>query len=145
MDVGLRATSPQEILDQIGRHTYTRLGKSRIHGIGVFAIRTIPKGTDPFADGPEYDYVEVPEAMVESLEEPVKLFLKDVCAKENGVYWVPDIGLTGMGQGWYLNHSRRPNMGTEDGDKFIALQDIEVGEELTIDYATFNDDSEVPS
>ncbi len=140
--------SPEEAADflaGINRSTYTRFAPSPIHGIGVFAVRRIPKGTDPFAQGPDFDYVKVPPAALDALDPEVKRLLTDLCVFEDGVLWVPSFGLVGAGQGWYLNHSTMPNMGTpqdgeEHGDAFYALRDIEPDEELTIDYGTYNDD-----
>lgn len=133
------------LLSSIGKHTYTRIGRSPIHGIGVFAIRKIPQGVNPFGDGADFDYVQVPPTLVEVLEPGVRKLLKDLCVFEDDVYWVPDYGLNQCGVGWYLNHSTTPNMGTPEngddhGDEFFALRDIEPGEELTIDYGTYNDD-----
>lgn len=43
----------------------------------------------------------------------------------------------------YINHSCAPNLAfTEDGSAFYALRDIVIGEELTYDYATSEDDGD---
>src|SRR5437870_10035362 len=36
------------LLEHLRMRTFVRLQPSAIHGVGVFAIRPIPKGTDPF-------------------------------------------------------------------------------------------------
>jgi SET domain-containing protein len=45
---------------------------------------------------------------------------------------------------WYLNHSKKPNVGCDKDCKFFALEDILVGKELTADYETYNDFGKKP-
>jgi uncharacterized protein len=40
----------------------------------------------------------------------------------------------------FLNHSCEPNVGVGGNVVFVAMGDIAAGEELTIDYAMFDDD-----
>ena len=43
---------------------------------------------------------------------------------------------------WYLNEPRageKPNIRCGENDLFYALRDIEPGEELTVDYKTYNE------
>jgi SET domain-containing protein len=42
----------------------------------------------------------------------------------------------------FLNHSCEPNVGIRGQIVFVALRDIAAGEELTVDYATIDHDSE---
>lgn len=42
----------------------------------------------------------------------------------------------------FLNHSCEPNVGVQGQIVFVAMRDIAVGEELTLDYATIDHDSE---
>jgi hypothetical protein len=39
--------------------------------------------------------------------------------------------------GWYINHSCNPNSGIKDSIKIVAMKNIRRGEEVTIDYSTF--------
>ncbi len=41
----------------------------------------------------------------------------------------------------FLNHSCEPNVGVAGNIIFVAMRDIAAGEELTIDYAMFDDDN----
>lgn len=41
----------------------------------------------------------------------------------------------------FLNHSCEPNVGVGGNIVFVAMRDIAVGEELTIDYAMIDDDT----
>ena len=40
----------QTILEHLKNNIYCRLKPSKIHGVGVFAIRNIPKNTNPFKE-----------------------------------------------------------------------------------------------
>jgi uncharacterized protein len=42
----------------------------------------------------------------------------------------------------FLNHSCEPNVGVQGQIGFVALRDVEPGEELTIDYGTIDHDAE---
>jgi hypothetical protein len=42
----------------------------------------------------------------------------------------------------FLNHSCEPNVGIQGQIVFVAMRDIAPGEELTLDYATIDQDSE---
>ena len=42
----------------------------------------------------------------------------------------------------FLNHSCEPNVGVQGQIVFVALRDVEPGEELTIDYGTIDHDAE---
>lgn len=41
---------------------------------------------------------------------------------------------------WYLNSSREPNVRCDEDYNFLALRDIERGEELTVDYSTYSEE-----
>src|SRR5262249_39801756 len=42
----------------------------------------------------------------------------------------------------FLNHCCEPNVGVQGQIVFVAMRDIAVGEELTLDYATIDQDAE---
>jgi len=42
----------------------------------------------------------------------------------------------------FLNHSCEPNVGVAGNIVFVAMRDVAAGEELTIDYALFDDSDE---
>jgi len=42
----------------------------------------------------------------------------------------------------FLNHSCEPNVGIQGQIVFVAMRDVAAGEELTLDYATIDHDSE---
>jgi hypothetical protein len=121
---------------------YTRLGCSSIHGVGVFAIKNIPKGADIFYGDEEQSLVKIKKEEVEKIGDPEirKLYL-DFCIIKDGVYKCPP-NFNQMTVGWYLNEPRegeKPNVGCHVKRDYIfyALRNIQEGEELTVDYSTF--------
>jgi hypothetical protein len=116
---------------------YTRLGKSR-NGVGLFAIRDIPKGVDPLKHcDPFGDAIEVSEEELAAADAPeeAKRLISDFCALQDGVYHVPDYGIDAIDKSYFLNHSDTPNMTTKNGgESFVALRHIAPGEELTVNY-----------
>jgi SET domain-containing protein len=116
---------------------YARIGRSRIHGVGVLAIRDIPAGTRVFR-GEDERVVWVSRATVRRLPEPLRRLYEDF-----GQLWGERLGVPRtfnmLSVGWYLNHSDRPNVAADDDGRFHALRRIRKGEELTADYRTFAD------
>ena len=63
-----------EFLRRVLANCYCRLAPSAIHGIGVFAIRNIPRGRNPFNTLPKYarpGYVRITSSELDAL--PPKL------------------------------------------------------------------------
>jgi SET domain-containing protein len=132
--------SRKQTVARIFQESYCRLAPSGIHGIGVFAVRDIPKGVNPFRIGIRYpnSWIEITET--ELARAPVgvaallaTLFLWD----DEGKFRVPSIGTNLVDIGSYLNHSDEPNLRTADGNVFRARRRIAKGEELTVDYASY--------
>jgi len=117
---------------------FARIGRSRIHGVGVIAVRDIPAGTALFRG--ESERVRwVSRDAVRRLPPALRALYEDF-----GMVWGTRIGvpptLNMLSVGWYLNHSDRPNVEADDDARFFALRDIRAGEELTADYRTFVDE-----
>ena len=117
---------------------YTRIGPSRIHGVGVRAIRDIPAGTLVFQRESER-VAWVSRAAVRRLPPAIRALYEDF-----GMVWGEQIGvpptLNMLSVGWYVNHSDRPNIEAGDDARFRALRRIRKGAELTADYRTFVDE-----
>lgn len=118
---------------------YTRLGVSKIHGIGVFAISNIKKQTKLFYN--DNDAIKwVHKKHISKLPKRLKEFYSDFCILRGDYYGCPnnfnDLTIT-----WYLNHSDKPNVYCDKKYIFYSLRNIRVGEELTIDYNSFSEDS----
>ena len=99
--------------------------KSDVHGRGVFATQFIPKGTELVCDvilinkELEENYVDI-----NIFSFPWNKTHYSIC----------------MGFASFFNHNRKPNIKNKRIDKenlkdyFITLEDINVGDELFIDY-----------
>lgn len=123
---------------------YCRIGRTT-HGVGLVAIRPIPKGTNPFKHCDPYgDALMISKEELISCNAPdeAKKLVKDFCPLQNGIYYVPDDGIDCIDKSYFINHSTNPNLTSNDrGITFITARDIETGEELTADY-DFYDDNE---
>jgi hypothetical protein len=117
---------------------YVRLKPSKIHkgGVGVFAIRPIPKGTSVFSGENEK------LVWTDSKSLPKSLYFRDLYTDfgvlREGRYATPE-NFNSIGPGWYLNNSKKPNVSCDENLDFIAIRNIATGEELTADYASYSD------
>lgn len=113
------------------------------HGVGVVAIRNIPKGVDVFKNcDPHGDVLEITEKELEGNPAPeaAKQLVRDFCALQGGVYFVPNYGMDAIDKSYFLNHSRKPNMVTKDkGETFVTARVIKKGEELTANYEEYHE------
>jgi hypothetical protein len=124
------------------QNVYCRFGVSKVlgAGVGVFAIRRIPKGINPFQDTIGTKWVKVKISDLADVHPNVMKMIDDFGVKEGNSIWVPKTGLNNLTICFHINHSKTPNMGTEDqGDSFFTLRIIEEGEELTVDYETYDE------
>lgn len=119
------------MVEHLNNTVYCTIKPSPIHGIGVFAIRDIPKGTAFAEESPEivcasltedeFDRL-LPEVQHEILEHTV--FIEN----EPLVFISPNSACNFRS---YMNHADEPNT-----DGHVALRDITKGEELTEDFRT---------
>jgi len=128
--------------------TSCRLAKSKIHGIGVIAIKDIKKGTNPFkyTSGECINYKITPltkeDLKKAKIDKNVMKMIDDFFHPLDGIYYVPHDGLNSMDISFFLNHSETPNIKWIDNNKcdygiFKAIKNIKTGEELTIDYRKY--------
>ena len=120
---------------------YTRLGRSQFGGIGVIAIIPIPAGTNIFNEAPDdgETYIEVPKDEVENLPPHMKQLYDDFAVLDNGIYYCPK-SFNEITPSYFLNHSKKPNVECRKPEYiFFSLRDIEPGEELLVDYDTYDD------
>ena len=134
----------KQLLKELDNETYARLGVSTVcSGIGVFAIRDIPEGVDPFKRCREITkWVRLSEDEVKNLPESVSMLVQDMCVKEKGKYYLPDFGINQIDMSFYLNHGKNSNMRPERlGEAFIAKRLINQGEELIVNYDEYDEGS----
>jgi SET domain-containing protein len=116
---------------------FTRLRPSSGKGIGVFAIRDIPQGLDPFL-GESSGTTLVSRAEVEAIREPeIRQMYLDFCPLVDDHYLAPR-DFNRLTTAWYMNHSDQPNVVADDNVNFVTAVLIREGEELTVDYRTFS-------
>lgn len=133
----------EALLEQLRNDTYVMLKPSGIHGIGVFAIRPIPKGCRSIFSKDTGEWIKLPVAEVELLPAHAKDLVETYCLFDETDYYVPDYGFKLMDLVNYLNHSPYPNvMSVNDGEIFEAMRDIEPGEELLVHYGHIVDGME---
>ena len=127
----------EALLKQLQSQTYVMIKPSPLHGIGVFAIRDIPKGTkDIFSEG-FGDWIKVSKDEVDTLPSHSRELIENHCLFYEDSYFIPEYGFKLIDLVIYLNHSETPNvLSLNDGEQFEALVDIKPGEELLVDYGT---------
>jgi SET domain-containing protein len=133
----------EALLKDLHQDTYVMIKPSPLHGIGVFAIRDIPKGTrDLFSQGVG-EWIKLTIAEVEALPKHSRDLVENHCLFDEDYYYVPDYGFKLVDLVIYLNHSDTPNIiSINEGEFFEAIRDITAGEELLLDYGTIVDCAE---
>jgi SET domain-containing protein len=114
----------------------TYLDRSGIHGIGLFAAERIPKGTVVWRRSPDLDVLLTAEqiaALHPAAREQIEkyTYLDRMLGK---------FVLCGD-DARFFNHDDEPNcldFPDERGGTTVAARDIDQGEELTSDYASFD-------
>jgi len=133
----------EALLKDLQQDTYVMLKPSPLHGIGVFAIRDIPKGTRNIFSQGVGEWIKLTNAEVEALPKHAKDLVENHCLFDEGHYYVPDYGFKLVDLVIYLNHAEMPNViSINDGEFFEAICDIKTGEELLVDYGTIVDSTE---
>ena len=129
----------KEVLKRL-QQTYSRLQPSKVSGVGVFAIRDIPKNISPFKGVNKQKWQEFKLEELKHLDKEILRMIDDfyVIEKDQTVM-IPEYALNGMDISFFLNHSKKPNMYTKDeGTTFYTKRKIKKGEELTIAYGTYD-------
>jgi len=119
----------------------TRIGKSKIHGIGLFACNPIRKGTAVWNFTPGLD-LAVSQQMIARMNVELREFFHHYgyLSAKSGRY------VLHADNARFINHSTNanlqsvPSMGEEE-EIDVAARDIPAGEELTADYWQFDLDA----
>ncbi|MBL0068745.1 MAG: SET domain-containing protein [Chitinophagaceae bacterium] len=127
----------EQLLLELQQDTYVMLKPSPIEGIGVFAIRDIPKGCRTIFSAGIGEWIKVSIDEVEKLPAHSRNLVETYCLYDEENYFVPSYGFKLMDTVLYLNHSAQFNIASvNDGEQFEALRDIKAGEELLVDYGS---------
>ena len=115
----------------------TRIGSSRIHGIGVFTEERIKQGQVVWVFDDRFDK-RIPVSQLAGLPKLVCVFLRtygyeEIHEGERTIVLCGD-------HARHMNHSDHPNL--VEAEATFAARDIERGEELTCNYFTFDLDAE---
>lgn len=127
----------QELLHELSGNTWVMLRPSAIEGIGVFAVRDIPKGCRDMFGKPDAadEWITISKNEIETLPAHARFLVGNYCLYDEENYFLPAHGFKKMDVSLFLNHSDTPNIvSINDGDFFETLRDIKQGEELLIDY-----------
>lgn len=133
----------ERLLFNLQNDTYVRLQPSSVQGVGVFAVKDIPRGIDPFKTPIKIKYgtIKLTKSEINSLNPGVKKMVKDFIDPSGDFYYVPENGLNSLDISFYLNHSETNNLEIIEGDgeylSFITIRPIKRGEELTINYGEY--------
>jgi hypothetical protein len=128
------ATSYRDpIPDVPHKDVFAKLGPSRRSksGVGLFAIKRIPKDTQIFAgENEEVCWID-PKALPRS--GPARALYDELAIISKRGYGCP-VSFNRLTPAWFMNESRRPNTRIDENYDFIALRDIRSGEELTTNF-----------
>jgi SET domain-containing protein len=114
------------------RSSKSEIKKSPINGKGLFAIKKIAKGEIVAIKGGSIAH----KSQWEKLEK--KLGSAEIQVAEE-YFIAPTRKKDRETSMLYTNHSCDPNIGIQGQIVFVAMRDIEAGEELTHDWATTDD------
>ncbi|MEI7734587.1 MAG: SET domain-containing protein [Ferruginibacter sp.] len=126
-----------ELLAELSSNTFVMLKSSPIEGVGVFAVRDIPKGCRQMFGQPDAaeEWITISKKEIEILPNHAQFLVGNYCLYDDKNYFVPAQGFKKMDVSLFLNHSNTPNIiSINDGDYFETIRNIKEGEELLIDY-----------
>jgi hypothetical protein len=118
----------------------TKIGESKIHGIGLFADEDIPIGTIIWRYFPKLDIA----LNIQEVEE-LPTVAQDYIYKHTWLSRKLNKYILSFDDDRFANHSNNPNVceklvGKEDEPSVVALSDIKKGEEITFNYQDIDSD-----
>jgi SET domain-containing protein len=126
--------SKKKLFEHLSQEVYCHLGISPVHGIGVFALRAIPKDVNPMRARLKYEEIKYTHKEIKALPRSVRKEIETFCYYDDEHVFVPGIGLNSMNMAVYLNHSKKPNVEYKKNGQLVTLRAIKNGEELFMDY-----------
>lgn len=130
----------ENLLNELSTNTWVMIKPSTTHGIGVFAIRDIPKGCREMFSKAMGEWTTIARNDVDALPQHAKDIVENYCLYDEANYFVPAEGFKAMDISLFLNHSDTPNIiSVNDGEYFETTREIKKGEELFVDYGEIVD------
>jgi hypothetical protein len=134
------------LIDHLKNDIYCRIGVSSINGVGVIAIKDIPKGTNPFKNlsTKKDKIIKLYDNNLQEIDSNVVKLVKDFFGNNSCSYDVLYEGLNYINISYYMNHSTTPNIdiipniNENEYCTFITNALIRKGKELTINYNDYN-------
>lgn len=128
------AVDKSRVLEHLQKEVYCHLGISKVHGIGVFAIRSIPKGVKPLVSLIKIKEFEFTNKEFKKLPASVRKEIEMFCYYDSKKHLIPSIGLNSMNMAFYMNHSKDPNVKYLKNGQIVTLRRIKANDELFFDY-----------
>ncbi|MFX1410372.1 MAG: SET domain-containing protein [Promethearchaeota archaeon] len=123
---------------------YTEVHRSKIHGLGLFAKKLIPKGTKWWYARPQ-DVLIITRDQFLTLDTSLKTSLMNGYMHTLLTYSYYERNLDALifclDNSRFVNHSFNANSGVSEGNNglcAVALRDIQPGEEITEDYSKYS-------
>ena len=129
-----------KLLKALKDNTFCRLQPSSVHGVGVFTIKDIPSGVNPFEDAHFDGEFIVPHEELEILDEEVKALVYSYYMFDKEGVWFQVVGGNPVSPNlapifYRINHSKEPNVSwSEDCYCFRTIKAVKKGGELFFDY-----------
>lgn len=108
--------------------------KSAKYGVGVFTTHDIKKETCLRLFGEEKKTTDI--SIIRKKKDLPDFFIQYCIDRGETMVCPKDFGHLEIG--WFMNHSKNPNA-FHKNYHFYALRDIKEGEEITVDYNTFEE------
>jgi SET domain-containing protein len=136
-----------KLIKHLENDIYCRIGVSKISGVGVIAIKNIPKGINPFKtlSTEKEKIIELNTNDIKKVDNQVKKILNDFFGSDKkNRYDILASGPNNINISFYMNHSDKPNIDIVPSKKddylvFISNRNIKKGEELTINYNVYDE------
>lgn len=123
-----------KLLNHLRNEIFCKIAVSATHGVGVIAIKAIPKGAKPLHSLRPQREIKISNKELKGIPKTVREYIDSFCFVEDGETYVPSGGLNSMDMAVYLNHSKAPNLRFMPNGDLVALKNVKAGEELFIDY-----------
>ena len=141
--ISQKETRLSKVLHNIKENTWARIKPSKIHGVGVFAVRKISSGTNLFPET-RVNFEFITWNQLGHVSPSIRKMIHDFFVDNDFGFWCPDQSLNQLNVSFYLNHSTAPNCYHSESGEIFAIKNIHIGQELTLNYSDFDEDDEPP-